>query len=61
VLQAQLDQLLVLEQQLIEAQVPHRAVRESDQPYAGELMAIGIRPAPKDQVQRYVSSLPLLR
>lgn len=61
VLQAPQDRLEALER-LLEAQgVPFRAIRESDPPYSGELMAIGLQPARKDQVQKYVSNLPLLR
>lgn len=61
VLQASPDALISLEQQLIERDVPHRAIRESSGAYEGQLMALGLRPAPRKEVQRHVSSLPLLR
>jgi peptidyl-tRNA hydrolase len=61
VLAAPPDQLAALERLLRSEGVPHKAIRENDEPFNGELMAIGLRPAPRDQVQRYVSSLPLLR
>lgn len=61
VLAADQDRLTTLEALLRSQGVPHKAIREHDAPYRGELMAIGLRPAPRDQVQRYVSSLPLLR
>ena len=61
VLAAPPDRLAALEALLKAQGVPHSAVRENDAPWSGQLMAIGLRPAPRDQVQRYVSSLPLLR
>jgi len=61
VLQAPQDRLEALER-LLEAQgVPHRAIRENDPPYSGELMAIGIQPGERSKLKRYVSSLSLLR
>ena len=41
--------------------VPHRAIREPDPPYRGELLAIGLEPAVRSKVSHYVSSLPLLK
>lgn len=61
VLQAGAEGLCALEQLLKGAGVPHRAVRESDAPYNGQLLAIGLAPAKREEVQKYVSSLPLLR
>ena len=43
------------------ARVPCTRVVEVDAPYEGQLMAIGLAPARKEDVRRYVSSLPLLR
>jgi hypothetical protein len=34
---------------------------EDDHPFEGQLMALGIVPAQKEEVRRFVSSLPLLR
>jgi len=61
VLQAGSEALSELEERLVDAGVPHRAIRESDPPYEGDLLAIGLAPAPRDKVRKYVSSLPLLR
>jgi hypothetical protein len=43
------------------AQVPLRRVEESDPPFAGQLMAIGLVPGRKEVLRRYLSSLPLLK
>ena len=61
VLGATACQLAELERQLAAAGVRFAAIRESDPPYQGELLAIGIEPQRKSKVRRYVSSLPLLR
>lgn len=54
--------LLALEERLCAAGVAHRAIRETGHAqYSGQLTAIGICPRPRREVQRYVSSLPLLR
>ena len=36
-------------------------VHEPDAPYNGALMALGLRPARKESLRRFLSSLPLLR
>lgn len=36
-------------------------IREPDTPYAGALMALGLRPARKETIRRHLSCLPLLR
>jgi len=42
--------------------IPHKVVRESDPPYTGQLMAIGVEPvADRKHVRRWLSSIPLLR
>jgi hypothetical protein len=41
--------------------VKHHSVYENDPPYADQLMAIGVPPAPRDELRRLFSSLPLLR
>jgi peptidyl-tRNA hydrolase len=59
--------LLALEQALVGAGVPHAAIREPDPPYCGALLAIGLQPAPRASLKRYlgtkrlISSLRLLR
>lgn len=61
VLGATATQLAELEQRLAAAGVRFSAIRESDPPYNGELLALGIEPRPKAEVRPLVSSLPLLR
>lgn len=55
---AQLAQLLA---QLRAAGVAHAAIFEPDPPWSGALMAIGLAPAPREEVRRVVSSLPLVK
>lgn len=43
------------------ARVPFVIITESDAPFSGQLMALGLAPARKEDVRRFVSSLPLLR
>ncbi len=43
------------------AQVPLRRIEESDPPFTGQLMAIGLVPGEKGVLRRYLSSLPLLK
>jgi peptidyl-tRNA hydrolase len=61
VLGATADQLAELELQLAAVGVRFSAIRESDPPHQGELLALGIEPQRKSLVRRHVSSLPLLR
>lgn len=60
-LQADSGGLRELEDRLVEAGVAHRAIRETDPPFSGDLLAIGLAPALRTDVRKYVSSLPLLR
>lgn len=39
----------------------HKLIREPDEPYCGQLMAIGIRPMPRSRVRKYLSQLPLVK
>lgn len=41
--------------------VRHRAIIESDGPYAGQLMAIGCSPGPRKELRKHLSMLPLLK
>lgn len=43
------------------AGVSHVRVTEPDAPYSGQLMALGLVPARKEDVRRFLSSLPLLK
>jgi len=61
VLTASQDGLLELSARLDEVNVPHKLVRESDYPYSGQLMALGVRPERRSKLKKYLSSLPLLR
>jgi hypothetical protein len=42
-------ELLALEKALIEAGIGHKAIREPDPPYFGQLMAIGLEPQPRSK------------
>lgn len=41
--------------------IPHVPIVENCPPYRGELMAIGVSPAPRSALKRYFSSLPLVK
>jgi len=56
------QELLVIEHQLLEAQIPHRAIREPDEPWKNSLMAIGIVPtADRKPIRSILSRNPLVR
>ena len=55
---AELEQL---SSRLQAAGIRHKQIRESDEPYRGELMALGLEPAPRSVLKKYLSSLRLLR
>lgn len=61
VLAADQAKLLALERKLIEANIPHRAIREPDLPWDNQLMSIGICPTFKHLIKKFVSNFPLLR
>lgn len=46
---------------LTAAGVRHRAIMETEGPHAGELMALGLEPCPKEVPRKLLSSLPLLK
>jgi hypothetical protein len=50
-----------LSKKLAEAAVDHVRVVESDAPYEGALMALGVKPARKEALRRFFSSLPLFK
>jgi len=54
-------ELQAIEAKLRAARIPHRAIREVDQPYSGQLMAIGIHPLMGEEVRRLLSNLPLVK
>lgn len=39
----------------------HSRIIENQEPYDGELLAIGVRPGPREELRRYFSCLPLVR
>lgn len=41
--------------------IEHRLVTESQSPYTGQAMAIGVTPMPRMELRRHFSSLPLMR
>ena len=43
------------------AGIRHNQIRENDPPYLGELMALGLEPAPRSVLKRHLRELPLLR
>lgn len=53
--------LLAFEERLKADGVPHTAIRECSGPFADQLVAIGLRPAPRSSLRRWTSSVPLLR
>lgn len=53
--------LLQLEQKLLAAGIPHKAIREPDAPYLGALMSIGVVPTENPEVRRILRHLPLLK
>jgi hypothetical protein len=54
-------ELLVYEQKLIAAGIPHKTIREPDAPYFGAAMTIGIFPRPRAELRPLLSNLPLLK
>lgn len=52
--------LLRLEEQLVAAGVPFKAIREPDAPYFGQLMAIGVVPTAEPHVRKLLRRLPLI-
>jgi hypothetical protein len=53
-------ELSAIEARLRRAGVRLKAIRESDPPYSGRLMALGLTPMPKSVLRQHLSSLPLL-
>lgn len=46
---------------LTKAGLPFTPIFEPDAPHCGDLMAIGLRPGPREVLRRHLSSLPLLK
>lgn len=47
--------------ELFRAGIPHRRIIENDEPWAGQLMAIGVKPMHRSELRRHLSGLRLLR
>lgn len=56
------QELLLIEKQLLAAQIPHKAIREPDDPWKNALMAIGIVPTTdRKPIRSILSRNPLVR
>lgn len=57
------SELLRIEDRLRFYEIPHRAIREPDAPWCGQLMAIGVVPMARDErsLRRVLQRLPLLK
>jgi hypothetical protein len=53
--------LLELGRTLTAAGVPHVQITETEGAFAQQLMAIGVRPAPKKGLKKFFSSIPLIK
>ena len=58
-LETSLEALRVLLARFERDNIPHVSIVESDEPYSGQLMAIGVVPGPRC-LKRYLSSFPLV-
>ena len=54
-------ELQKLSERLTLAGIQHHRINEPDEPYNGQLMAIGLPPAYKSTYRRYISNLPLIK
>lgn len=54
------DELYSLARYLARTGVPHALIHEDDEPYRGQLLAIGLRPARKSELRPHVKKLRLL-
>ena len=54
-------ELQALSEKLFLAGIKHKRIIESDAPWSGQLMAIGIPPQSRNKMKRHLSSCPLLR
>lgn len=57
------DEMTLAEAELLlkEKGIEHVAIREPDEPWNGQLMAIGIVPAPKSDLKKILQKYPLLK
>jgi hypothetical protein len=50
-----------LSRRLFEAGIPHKRIIESDAPWTGQLMAIGIPPMLRTKLKSLLSQIPILK
>lgn len=55
------EHLLEIESKLLDQGIPHKAIREPDAPWNGQLMAIGISPCDRSVCKYVTSGLPLVK
>lgn len=55
------EALAHLSERLDRAGIKHKSVVECEGEFAGQLLAIGIPPQPRDAIRRVLSSIPLLK
>lgn len=56
--EAELHELAI---KLDHAGIAFKLIHEPDEPFNGQLMAIGVLPRPRSQLRRHLSNLPLLK
>lgn len=54
-------ELQALSERLFLHGIKHKRIIESDAPWTGQLMAIGIPPQSRNKLKRFLSSCPLLK
>ena len=54
-------ELKSVRERLVLACLPHVVIVENDEPWTGQIMALGLEPARREAVRRVLSSLPLLK
>jgi len=55
------EELKNLSYDLFMAGIPHKSILEPDAPWNGQIMAIGVCPAPRKELKKFFSKLKLLR
>ena len=53
--------LHALSYDLFKSGIPHQRIVESDAPYNGQLMALGLKPGWRSELKKHLSSYKLLR
>lgn len=55
------EELRALSKRLESSGIAHECINEPDEPYNGQLMAIGLPPSYKSTYRKFLSNLPLIR